>query len=236
MTLPKHGFDIRARPAVFMGARVIDGSLFHLVLDAFADAYSFQLFEREKAAIDGGDSVTASCTPEVLELLRAPGLVDACNRLVGRNWAVVPFTHNAPFVSGGRTQHWHKDDNSPLNGRRQRHHQAVQVEMLYFPQAVSLEMGPTATVPYSQYWAHNHEENQDNFSGADHIDFDYNILGLERTMVSGPDSDYDLENTVPVPARRGDVVVFCIHTIHGSRINQSDRIRRMVRILSLIHI
>ena len=45
-----------------------------------------------------------------------------------------------------------------------------------------------------------------------------------------PTDDYDLENTVPVPARRGDVVVFCIHTIHGSRINQSDRIRRMVRI------
>ena len=150
-----------------------------------------QLFEREKALVDAGEAVTPGGTPEVLEVLRAPGLVDACNRLVGRNWAVVPFTHNAPFVSAGRDQHWHKDDNSPLNGRRQRHHQPVQVEMLYFPQAVSLEMGPTATVPYSQYWARNHEENQDNFSGADHIDFDFNILGLERQMVSGPDSAYD---------------------------------------------
>jgi ectoine hydroxylase-related dioxygenase (phytanoyl-CoA dioxygenase family) len=35
---------------------------------------------------------------------------------------------------------------------------------------------------------------------------------------------------VPVPAKRGDVVVFSIHTVHGSRINQSNRMRRMVRV------
>ena len=45
-----------------------------------------------------------------------------------------------------------------------------------------------------------------------------------------PTDAWDLEDTVPVPAKRGDVVVFSIHTVHGSRINQSDRMRRMVRI------
>ena len=45
-----------------------------------------------------------------------------------------------------------------------------------------------------------------------------------------PTDDWDLEDTVPVPAKRGDVVVFSIHTIHGSRINQSNQIRRMVRV------
>ena len=45
-----------------------------------------------------------------------------------------------------------------------------------------------------------------------------------------PTDDWDLEDTVPVPATRGDVVVFSIHTIHGSRINQSNQIRRMVRV------
>ena len=49
-----------------------------------------------------------------------------------------------------RDQHWHKDDNGPYNSRKQRHHQAVQIEMLYYPQAVREDMGPTATVPYSQ--------------------------------------------------------------------------------------
>lgn len=45
-----------------------------------------------------------------------------------------------------------------------------------------------------------------------------------------PTDQYDLEDTVPVPAKRGDVVVFCIHTIHGSRINRTHKMRRMVRV------
>ena len=111
---------------------------------------------------DNRGTITTAAIPEVLQVLSAPGLVAACNQLVGEHWAIVPFTHNAPFASGAHDQHWHKDDNGPFNGRKQRHHQAVQVELLYYPQAVSPEMGPTAIVPYSQYWAFNHEENQDN--------------------------------------------------------------------------
>jgi ectoine hydroxylase-related dioxygenase (phytanoyl-CoA dioxygenase family) len=45
-----------------------------------------------------------------------------------------------------------------------------------------------------------------------------------------PTNQYRLEDTKPVPARRGDVVCFNIHTIHGSYINQTDRVRRMVRV------
>ena len=45
-----------------------------------------------------------------------------------------------------------------------------------------------------------------------------------------PTEKYRLEDTVPVPARRGDVVCFSIYTIHGSYINRSDRPRRLVRI------
>ena len=45
-----------------------------------------------------------------------------------------------------------------------------------------------------------------------------------------PTDDWHLEDTTPVPAKRGDVVVFNIHTIHGSRINQTKKIRRLVRV------
>ncbi|MBI2302702.1 MAG: phytanoyl-CoA dioxygenase family protein [Armatimonadetes bacterium] len=45
-----------------------------------------------------------------------------------------------------------------------------------------------------------------------------------------PTDRYSLADTVPVPARRGDVVFFSIYTIHGSYINTTDRIRRMVRV------
>lgn len=44
-----------------------------------------------------------------------------------------------------------------------------------------------------------------------------------------PTSDWDLEDTIPVPAKRGDVVAFSIHMIHGSRINTSGTLRRLVR-------
>jgi ectoine hydroxylase-related dioxygenase (phytanoyl-CoA dioxygenase family) len=45
-----------------------------------------------------------------------------------------------------------------------------------------------------------------------------------------PMEKYRLEDTVPVPARRGDVVCFNIFTVHGSHINTTDRARRLVRV------
>ncbi|MGY8825380.1 MAG: phytanoyl-CoA dioxygenase family protein [Candidatus Latescibacterota bacterium] len=155
-----------------------------------------RVYKKEKRAHDAKEPVTPASIPDVLEILNAPGVVDVCNQLVGENWAIVPFTHNASFTSGARDQHWHKDDNGPYNGKKQRHHQAVQIEMLYYPQAVNAEMGPTATVPYSHYWSFDSEENQDNFAGAEHLDFNYQIDGMEREPISGPDSKYEIEDIV----------------------------------------
>lgn len=155
-----------------------------------------RIYVKEKAAYLAKQPVSLTSITEVLEVLQAPGLIAACNQLVGENWAIVPFTHNATFASGDREQHWHKDDCSPYGGRKQRHHQAVQIEMLYYPQAVREDMGPTATIPYSHYWTLNHEENQDNFVGADMLDFNYILSGMEKEPVSGPDSKYDLEDIV----------------------------------------
>ena len=153
------------------------------------------IYAKERQAFrDNRGTITTTAIPEMLQIIAAPGLVAACDRLLGKHWAIVPFTHNAPFASGAHDQHWHKDDNGPFNGRKQRHHHAVQVEMLYYPQAVPLDMGPTATVPYSQYWAFNHEENQDNFAGADHLDFAYHLSGMEREPASGPKSQYDADD------------------------------------------
>lgn len=155
------------------------------------EAVHRQVFAAERRLFSAKEAIDAAKVPAILEVLNAPGLVEACNTLVGERWAIVPFTHNTPFASGALDQHWHKDDNGPFNGRKQRHHQALQIEMLYYPQDVLADMGPTATVPYSQYWTFNHEENHDNFAGADHLDFAYQLEGLERVPVSGPHSKYD---------------------------------------------
>jgi phytanoyl-CoA hydroxylase len=45
-----------------------------------------------------------------------------------------------------------------------------------------------------------------------------------------PTDRYRLEDSVAVPARRGDVVCFNICTAHGSYINRTQRPRRMVRL------
>ena len=207
-----------------------------------------RIYTQEKQAIKARQPVTPSGIPDVLEVINAPGVVDACNQLVGEHWAIVPFTHNASFTSGGRDQHWHKDDNGPFNARKQRHHQAVQIEMLYYPQAVRDDMGPTATVPYSQYWTFNHEENQDNFAGADHLDFNYQIDGMERQPVSGPDTKYSQDEIVqqrtahdirmreavtnlkwPLvqsfeagPLRAGSVVLYSHNTFHRGNHRRDD--------------
>ena len=154
------------------------------------------IFEKECEAFHARDRIDAVRIPEIIQVINAPGVVRACDQLLGKNWAIVPFTHNTPFLSGSNDQHWHKDDNGPYNMRKVRHHHAVQVEMLYYPQAVALDMGPTATVPYSQYWTFNHEENHDNFAGADHLDFSYQLSGMERIPISGQHSEYSTEDIV----------------------------------------
>jgi len=45
-----------------------------------------------------------------------------------------------------------------------------------------------------------------------------------------PTHKFKLDDTVPVPAKRGDVVIFQINTIHGSHINKTNKIRRLVRV------
>jgi len=45
-----------------------------------------------------------------------------------------------------------------------------------------------------------------------------------------PVDQYRLEDTVPVPAKRGDLVIFNIYTIHGSHINTTREPRRLVRV------
>ena len=154
------------------------------------------IYEKECRAFNAGRYITAALIPEILDVIESPGVVAACDALLGRNWAIVPFTHNTPFASGARDQHWHKDDNGPYNLRKHRHHQAIQVEMLYYPQEVRHDNGPTAVVPYSQYWTFNHEENHDNFAGADHLDFGYQVSGMEGFPVSGPKSKYDIDDIV----------------------------------------
>jgi len=58
------------------------------------------------------------------------------------------------------------------------------------------------------------------------------ITEVDGTSVSPhlPTDVWRLEETEPVDAKAGDVVVFSIYTVHGSYVNRTDRWRRLVRV------
>ena len=71
-----------------------------------------RIYERQKRVTEPPNRAVLSQVPEVLKVINAPGVVAACNQLVGENWAIVPYTA-VTIASNGRDQIWHKDDNSP---------------------------------------------------------------------------------------------------------------------------
>ncbi|MDT4953660.1 MAG: phytanoyl-CoA hydroxylase [Acidobacteriota bacterium] len=105
--------------------------------------------------------------------------------------------------------------------------------------------------PMHQDWAFYHHENGQYIDALIHLsdtsDENGEIRFLDGSHKQGalehitatpagpctphlPTDHYRLEDTIAVPARRGDVVCFNIHTIHGSSINQTKEARLIVRV------
>jgi hypothetical protein len=79
----------------------------------------------------------------------------------------------------------------------------------------------------------SHENGEIRFLAGSHkLGYLDHITEFEGESVTPhlPTDQYKLDDTVAVPARAGDVVLFNINTIHGSHINQTDAMRRMVRL------
>ena len=128
-----------------------------------------KIWERIKGGASlamGGETAVYRSVPEFLQLFRAPALVAAIDAILGRGWAFVPYIHSHFGGSGHGDQHFHKDDNAPYNGRRMRHHRPCQLEIFYYPQDVTLHNGPTAIIPFSNYWTTDHEGGSDGFSAG----------------------------------------------------------------------
>jgi phytanoyl-CoA hydroxylase len=65
----------------------------------------------------------------------------------------------------------------------------------------------------------------------DHITSFINASGQrEECTPHLPPDRYRLQDTTPVPASAGDIVIFNIYTIHGSYMNTTSEMRRLVRI------
>ena len=96
--------------------------------------------------------------PELREVLDSATVRGALEGLLGRGYLRHP--HSAAYVESGAPdstgavpfdQGWHRD--SYWGVQRVRHHPPRWLLCIYYPAAVTLEMGPTAIAPGSQYYA-----------------------------------------------------------------------------------
>ena len=96
-----------------------------------------------------------------------------------------------------------------------RHEQPAYVDAIVHLDDTNDENGCLRFVPGSHKRGHiEHIEQVDGKSVSPHL----------------PTHEWRLDDTEPAPAQAGDVVAFSIYTVHGSRINQTDRWRRLVRV------
>ena len=88
--------------------------------------------------------------PDLYEILRDPVVDGALQSLLGADYLIHPHRHCHENPSGSDGQRMHQD--SYENDENVRHHRTRWAMAFYYPQDVSLEMGPTAVLPASQYF------------------------------------------------------------------------------------
>ena len=99
--------------------------------------------------------------PDLYESLHDPAFDGALQSLLGADYLLHPHRHCHENPSGSSGQEMHQD--SYENDQNVRHHRTRWAMAFYYPQDVTLEMGPTAILPASQYYdcgaqAHQREE------------------------------------------------------------------------------
>lgn len=136
--------------------------------------------------------------PDLYKVYADPRVHGALTSILGPGYAMNSHRHCHYTEPGNPGGHWHQD------GVNQRHHQIQTVLAMYYPQAVSEEMGPTVILPGTQY--HNTPSTQ---------------MGSYMNFKS------QVAMTVPV----GAVAVTHYDIWHAWMPNRSNRNRRMLKFL-----
>jgi hypothetical protein len=134
---------------------IVDG--LHVIQPAelsLGDSFHRAVVDQADAAVAAGHGLGGNHhflrVPLLRELLRDPAVDGALSSLFGEGWQL--FQHSA-LHDGGRLQEateqvLHKD--GPMFGQP-RYHRPRWGLLLYYPQPVDAEMGPTKVLPGSQY-------------------------------------------------------------------------------------
>ena len=88
--------------------------------------------------------------PDLYQILRDPAVDGALQSLLGPSYLIHPHRHCHHNPCGSEGQGMHQD--SYENDQNVRHHRTRWTMAFYYPQDVSLDMGPTAILPATQYY------------------------------------------------------------------------------------
>ncbi len=116
--------------------------------------------------------------PEIDQMLTDPVVSGAVESLLGERAFLHP--HNFLHQSQLTDQPFHQDGNLPWNERgHYRSHRPDWLIMFYYPQAVTLNNGPTEILPGTQYWTVDIEHPDGTWRAGDPIDPD-----LDRAVLA----------------------------------------------------
>ena len=88
--------------------------------------------------------------PDLYQILQDPAVDGALQSLLGPSYLIHPHRHCHHNPCGSEGQGMHQD--SYENDQNVRHHRTRWTMAFYYPQDVSLDMGPTAILPATQYY------------------------------------------------------------------------------------
>lgn len=172
--------------------------------------------------------------PGLRGVLEDPRVTDTLAAILGDNYLLHP--HSFCHRSSDADQPFHQDGNLPWNERgHYRAHRPDWALLFYYPQAVTMDLGPTELVAGTQYWTTNIEKPDGTWHAGDPVDREMDraklaaddldrrdvliTQGLDHLGVPGLKREFVL-----VP--KGSVVIAHYDIVHrGSRsmVNQPER-------------
>ena len=139
--------------------------------------------------------------PEIGQVYDDAAVRGALTSLLGPDYFMHPHRYGHINRPGSEGQTWHKDDY--IRDPQVRHHRCRWVMAFYYPQDVTLDMGPTGLLPGRQY--HN--------------------------SISNPDPTATTEEELGVCGPEGTVTIVNFDVWHRQMANRSDRKRYMMKFM-----
>ena len=169
-----------------------------LIETVFPDAFHAEICREIAALTEEPGNAILDRVPKLGEIYAHPAVRGALASLLGADYAMNGHRHCHVNPPGARSQNWHQD------GTNVRHHQIRTVLAMYYPQDVTLDMGPTMIVPGTHF----------RNAPTDRMATYANIRGQ-----------------VALAVKAGSVAITHYDLWHAASRNKSDRTRYMLKFL-----